>query len=529
MRFAKTVSSLPSLLALTGILFGCTFFCTAAKAQDQVSAWRLFDTKTRDLVESIEQDQRELDQLIAPTQIPITGSIRGYQTQASDQAKASPPLRIQFDFPEAVTIDGLALYPAIRPSLSGPRSFGMPRQFRIAFNQQSDRIRTTFSLSPTSPPGTTDPSNPPAYVVHNNSAPSSPLPVWIKFAPRTVQSLTLLIPQLGLISQDSQSGASQYACLFTEIEIYQGENNVAAQAKLSSPDSLENSDWGLRFLTDGHTPLEQTHSPNTKTFSKRRWATDLSQRRILVSRIAQQKQKLNQRIQQQNNLLNITAATLILLLLVAVISNWMLSRRRQLRAVMSDRERIANDLHDEVGGALGSISLLTQKLINNSDDATQKKLLGKVHAAAAEAQAGVREAVWASSPSSVDNKTFENHLRAITDRMLPDCEIHWQSNGSATTPTFAARKQHHFGMFFREAIHNIQKHANASKVSLHFRWNPRNMIFTLSDNGDGMDNLPASSENFRTLRYRAEQLPAKLEIEAHPDGGTRFTLTTPLT
>lgn len=55
------------------------------------------------------------------------------------------------------------------------------------------------------------------------------------------------------------------------------------------------------------------------------------------------------------------------------------------------------------------------------------------------------------------------------------------------------------------------------------------MTFTLADNGEGLQNLPASSENFRTLRYRADQLPAKLEIDPNPEGGTRFTLTTPLT
>ncbi len=84
-------------------------------------------------------------------------------------------------------------------------------------------------------------------------------------------------------------------------------------------------------------------------------------------------------------------------------------------------------------------------------------------------------------------------------------------------------------MFFREAIHNIQKHGKASAVTLRFQWNSRNLIFILSDNGEGLQNLPASSESFRTLRYRAEQLPAKLAIESDPSGGTRFILITSLT
>ncbi|MCF6312096.1 MAG: histidine kinase [Verrucomicrobiales bacterium] len=532
MRLKSIVPSLYYSLLLIAVFFCCLVSSPNSQAQDQVASWRLFDSKTRELAESIQSDQLKLEQLIEPAQIPITGSSHGFQTPPSNTAKARPPVRIQWDFSEAVTIDAIAIYPAIRPSLSGPRSLGMPTEFRISFNQQTDQVRTTFSLSPDLPSESTAT---PAYVTHENIAPDSPLPVWIEFAPRTISSLTLLIPELALISNNSQDGQSQYACLFAEIEVYQGQKNVAPEAKLSSPNSLKNKNWGLRFLCDGNTPL-QTDTDNTKpsaavdptTQHGRSWAEQLSQRRILSFRIQQQERLLAKRLRRQNSILSISAAILIAVLLFATISNWLLARRRQVRAVMTDRERIANDLHDEVGGALGSISLLTQKLISTSDAPQQKMLLEKVYAAAAEARAGVREAVWASSSSAVDNKTFENHLRAITDRMLPDCETQWQSNGSAITPTLTARKQHHFGMFFREAIHNIQKHAKASEVSLRFQWNPRNMTFTLSDNGEGLNDLPASSENFRTLRYRAEQLPAKLEIQSNPGGGTRFTLTTPL-
>lgn len=694
MPFSKTVSLLPLLLSLAAL---CCVSPNTARGQEQVSSWRLYDSTTRELVESIEKDKAALKQLIEPAQTPTAESFHGFQLQPSPTAKPKNAARIRFEFPEKVTIDAIAIYPVVRPGLGGPRSLGMPKQFRLLFdfNRKPGQIKINLAASAEDAP--------PPYEIHNNASPSSPLPVWIEFEARTVKSLTLEIPKLALISNNPRNDSSLYGCMFAEIEIYQGDANVARIAKLSASDSLERESWGLRLLNDDRTPLGQAENSETppdyrgyhskmldskstevsveyrwkeahtmdairlhpakpdywndvggygfpqkftlsilpqtspsgsdskwliavdqskdiypnpgnnditfqlprststvglkltatllseepadlqkdprhpkfllalaemsglhqgrglphpdsillsskptephwagdglvdtytstgKIISGRRWASDLSQRRILTGKIFQQEKILGERIRQQNVSLSITATVVIATLLLAVIFNWTSSNRRRIRAVMIDRERIANDLHDEVGGALGSISLLSQKLLSMNDDPSQKNLLNKVHDAASEAQAGVREAVWATSASSVDNKTFENHLRTITDRMLPDCEILWQSNGSAITPTFAARKQHHFGMFFREAIHNIQKHAKATTVSLRFQWNPRNMTFTLSDNGEGLDNLPASSENFRTLRYRAEQLPAKLEIDSNPDGGTHFTLTTPLT
>jgi len=667
------------------------------QAQEKVAAWRLVDSKTRQLVESIEKDRADLNQLIQPGQIPATESIGGFQLRPSPTVKPKKTARIRFEFPHKVDIDAVAIYPAVRPTLDGPRSLGMPGQLRFLFDfdRQPGQIKINLGPQPSS--------EPPRYVVHDNAAPSSPLPMLIEFESRSVKSLTLEIPRLALISHNPQDGSSWYGCMFAEIEIYEGEVNVAHSAKLTASDSLEREAWGLRFLSDDRTPLGQPeiretppghrgyHSrlfddektevmiecqwnepqqmeairlhpakpdfwddaggygfprrfilralpaaavsdqasnwltvadqrvedyPNpanndivfwlpqptavsklklsatllapelaglqqdpakpkflfalsemgalrrgvplsapdlTTSSSKpldnhwaahglvdgftstgriiggRRWASDLSQRRILAEKISLQEQALEERIRWQNTRFGIIAGTLIAALLLTLIVNGTLSNRRRTRAVMIDRERIANDLHDEVGGALGSISLLSQKLKGMVDAPGQQAMLDKIHAAAAEAQAGVREAVWAAGASSVDNKTFEKHLRTIAERMLPDCDIDWQSNGSAVAPTFAPRKQHHFGMFFREALHNIQKHAKASAVTLRFQWNPRNLTFVLSDNGKGLQDLPAGSESFRTLRYRAEQLPAKLAIESDPSGGTRFILTTPLT
>ncbi len=673
--------------------FSCLVSTVAVRAQEKVAAWRQFDPKTRELAEAIEKDRSELGQLIQPGQIPATESIGGFQLRPSPTVKPKTPARIRFEFPHEVDIDAVAVYPVVRPTQEGPRSLGMPSQLRLRFdfNRQPGQIRINLGPQPSS--------EPPRYVVYDNRVPTSPLPIFIEFESRSVKSLTLEIPKLALVSHNPQDDSSLFGCLFAEIEIYDGEVNLAHRAKLIAPGSLEREAWGLRFLADDRTPLGQAeisqtppeyrgyHSrlldddktqvsikyqwndpqkmdairlhpakldywddvggygfplrfilralpatsgstqwvtvadqrsedypnpannditfwfpqPDTvrklelsatllapelaslqqdparpkfllalsemtalrngrplaapdsitcsakpldshwlpegladgytstgKIIGSRRWASDLSQRRILVGNITRREKALSERIRWQNSRLGTIAAVLIAALFLTVLMNWTLSNRRRNRALMIDRERIANDLHDEVGGALGSISLLSQKLLNMSDDPEKNVLLDKIHAASSEAQAGVREAVWATGASLVDNKTFEKHLRTIVERMLPDCEIDWRSNGSAVAPAFAPRKQHHFGMFFREAIHNIQKHARATAVTLQFKWNPRNLTFILSDNGEGLQSLPASGESFRTLRYRAEQLPAKLEITSVPAGGTRFTLTTSL-
>ena len=85
-------------------------------------------------------------------------------------------------------------------------------------------------------------------------------------------------------------------------------------------------------------------------------------------------------------------------------------------------------------------------------------------------------------------------------------------------------------LFFKEALHNVVKHARASQVRLRLEWRPALMRLEISDNGCGFD--PESrfaGAGLSNMRHRAKALRAQLRIESAPGNGTRITLEAPLT
>jgi PAS domain S-box-containing protein len=81
----------------------------------------------------------------------------------------------------------------------------------------------------------------------------------------------------------------------------------------------------------------------------------------------------------------------------------------------------------------------------------------------------------------------------------------------------------------REAIINANKHAEATEIVLEIRRSKNELIFAVTDNGTGFRTKPKGQGlGFHIMKYRAESIGARLELESLKKGGARVTLSLPL-
>jgi PAS domain S-box-containing protein len=78
----------------------------------------------------------------------------------------------------------------------------------------------------------------------------------------------------------------------------------------------------------------------------------------------------------------------------------------------------------------------------------------------------------------------------------------------------------------REAVINANKHARANEIVLEVRRRENELIFSVSDNGVGIDveNKENQGLGFHIMRYRAESIGARLELQSPRKGGTRVVV-----
>ena len=80
----------------------------------------------------------------------------------------------------------------------------------------------------------------------------------------------------------------------------------------------------------------------------------------------------------------------------------------------------------------------------------------------------------------------------------------------------------------REAIINANKHARATQVVLEVKKVKRDLVFSVSDNGVGLKKTKGHGLGFHIMRYRAESIGARLELESLKKGGARVRCYLPI-
>jgi len=82
----------------------------------------------------------------------------------------------------------------------------------------------------------------------------------------------------------------------------------------------------------------------------------------------------------------------------------------------------------------------------------------------------------------------------------------------------------------QEFINNSMKHSNASKITVLFRYDKKNMEITLSDNGQGFDpaRLAARGMGLQNVQSRVKSHKGEIQIRSEKGKGTTYVLIIPL-
>ncbi|WPJ96280.1 hypothetical protein SH580_01010 [Coraliomargarita algicola] len=320
------------------------------------------------------------------------------------------------------------------------------------------------------------------------------------------------------------SDLSQFRIGFAEIEIFSNNHNVARGImvqvdppnKRPPPDPGKGQTRNLSALTDG---LNLTGN----ILPIREWLNQLARRQTLENERPQVVAELGQRyVRQTANLRRMSwlaallaASTMITLLIHKII--------RQ-RAVFHTRERIAANLHDELGANLHAIGLFgdlaKQEAKKHGAGAQWSKLNTYVDEVRTLTKKTGETARYCTNMLEAKeiHKDFVRELRHMTEHLLIDLEYTLIINCEPVLQQLKPRIRTDLFLFFKECLTNIIRHSGATTVDTRITVENHRITLTVIDNGCGLTETP------KALKRRARLLRAKLSIEKPEIGGTRITL-----
>lgn len=218
--------------------------------------------------------------------------------------------------------------------------------------------------------------------------------------------------------------------------------------------------------------------------------------------------------------------------------NELLRTRAEEMAVVSERNRIARDLHDAITQTLFSANLIADTLAEgwNLDRGETLHLITDLRQLNQSALAEMRTLLLELRPAAVIETDLRNLLDPLANilRGRAGCTVNLEMKGKCKLPDDV---QIGFYRIAQETVTNIMKHSDARHVRIQLKCTPLNLrknmqsskmvTLKIEDDGKGFDSEKASAGRFGlvNMRQRAVTIGADLQITSVLEKGTCMQLT----
>lgn len=206
---------------------------------------------------------------------------------------------------------------------------------------------------------------------------------------------------------------------------------------------------------------------------------------------------------------------------------------KQKEALEHERARIARDLHDQLGANLTQVALLGE--MAEADKHLPEEVEShtrQISQTARETTRSLDEIVWAINPSNDTLEGLANYTCKYASEYLALANLPCRVDVPAQLPAAAIPPEvrHNVFLAFKEAVHNVVKHAQAREVWIRLRLGPEQFILEIEDNGRGMDKTTqATNRNgLRNMKRRLNDIGGDFSFARGANGGTLVQLTVPL-
>lgn len=201
------------------------------------------------------------------------------------------------------------------------------------------------------------------------------------------------------------------------------------------------------------------------------------------------------------------------------------STRRALQAQEAERQRIATELHDEVGQSLTVVLLGLRRVL----DVAPPELGEEIRSAQETTRTSleeVRRIAGRLRPGLLEDLGLISALTALTTEFHSYSKIEVHKGFAPGLPDLSPEVELVVYRVAQEALTNVARHAHAHRVELSLSRQGSAVALRVADNGIGSDRIvPASG--IRGMRERAAMVDGQLSIGPRIGGGTEIRLLVP--
>lgn len=200
----------------------------------------------------------------------------------------------------------------------------------------------------------------------------------------------------------------------------------------------------------------------------------------------------------------------------------------QVLRIELERNRIARDMHDDLGSSLFSLKNTAQTALRQPTLEGTRTEVTKLVEQTRHVVQQVREIIWAVTPHNDTPENFVNYLRRYVQQFGEESGLdsRFEEVGALPREPMSGELRRQLFLVVKEALHNVRQHAEARQVTVSVAFGP--LTIRVSDDGKGIQpGTRDSGYGLRNMARRTEELGGQLRLAAQPGAGTTVTVSLP--
>lgn len=201
-------------------------------------------------------------------------------------------------------------------------------------------------------------------------------------------------------------------------------------------------------------------------------------------------------------------------------------RLRQKINMLEMRNRISQDLHDEIGSSMSGINLLSQmasdKLSTNKPDEASEYLF-KVKNYSQDVIEKLGDMVWIFNPQNDSIEKLLQRLKSFTlsIALSKNIKIHFAADRETEEINLTIRQRKEMYLISKEALNNAFKYADCNNIYYSLSSRGSKLVLRIQDDGKGFIKSGNMNGNgLKNMQARAGEVGANFHYESQPGKGT---------
>jgi ligand-binding sensor domain-containing protein/two-component sensor histidine kinase len=209
-----------------------------------------------------------------------------------------------------------------------------------------------------------------------------------------------------------------------------------------------------------------------------------------------------------------------------------LYRIRQLLNLQKVRNRIATDLHDDIGSTLTNINMLSEISRKNLQQPKEaEKFLQRISEEVTASSQALNDIIWNVNSRNDSMEETLTRMRRYAAELFDSSKTicHLSMDESAAAKKIDMEQRRDVYLIYKESMNNIFKHAFASNVWIDVQWQNEKLHLKIKDDGKGFESAVVTNRNgLRNIHSRAEKWKGSALIETSPGKGTLIEIILPV-